>query len=143
MFASSLLFDSKPFLTCATVANSPTCLTFTAGRSARNSAATLEISYLVQLRKISTGRFLYFFKVRFSTQLLLPPLRFLCVGGCWDRDAENLPPSGMFGLVWFGLIFYVNDYEVLNHIMQNLFLQLPISIDNSCIRYVHANGTLV
>jgi hypothetical protein len=62
-----------------------------------------------------------------------------------DRLAENLPPSGMFGLLWFGLIFYVNyginDYEVLNHIMQKPFLQLPISIDTSSGVTVYGSRT--
>jgi hypothetical protein len=29
------------------------------------------------------------FYVRYSTLILLPPLRFHCVGGCWDRTQES------------------------------------------------------
>ncbi len=29
--------------------------------------------------------YFFFFYVRYSTLLHLPPLRFHCVGGCWDR----------------------------------------------------------
>jgi hypothetical protein len=32
-------------------------------------------------------RFLYFY-VRYSRLLHLPPLRFHCVGGCWDRTQD-------------------------------------------------------
>ncbi len=32
-----------------------------------------------------SGGFLDFLKVLYSTLLHLPPLRFHCVGGCWDR----------------------------------------------------------
>jgi hypothetical protein len=32
-------------------------------------------------------RFIFFY-VRYSTQLHLPPLRFHCVGGCWDRTQD-------------------------------------------------------
>jgi len=30
----------------------------------------------------------FFFSCTFSTLLHLPPLRFLCVGGCWDRKQD-------------------------------------------------------
>jgi hypothetical protein len=30
-----------------------------------------------------------FFYLRYSTLLHLPPLRFNCVGGCWDRTQDN------------------------------------------------------
>ncbi len=32
--------------------------------------------------------FSFFFYVRYSTLLHLPPLRFHCVGGCWDRTQD-------------------------------------------------------
>ncbi len=31
----------------------------------------------------------FFFYARYSTLLHLPPLRFHCVGGCWDRTQDN------------------------------------------------------
>ncbi len=31
----------------------------------------------------------FFFYVRYSTQLYLPPLRFHCVEGCWDRTQDS------------------------------------------------------
>ncbi len=35
------------------------------------------------------GRILFPFYVRYSTLLHLPPLRFQCVGGCWDRTQDS------------------------------------------------------
>jgi hypothetical protein len=35
-----------------------------------------------------TGGFLIFFYVLYSTLLHLPPLRFYCVGECWDRTQD-------------------------------------------------------
>jgi hypothetical protein len=36
------------------------------------------------------GEFFGFYcKVRYSTLLHLPPLRFHCVGGCWDRTEDS------------------------------------------------------
>ncbi len=32
----------------------------------------------------------FFFHLRYSTLLYLPPLRFHCVGGCWDRTQDRL-----------------------------------------------------
>ncbi len=39
-------------------------------------------------RQILKGGFLwiFYFYVRYSTLLRLPPLRLNCVGGCWDRN---------------------------------------------------------
>ncbi len=31
---------------------------------------------------------IFYFYVRYSTLLHLPPLRFHCVGGCWDRTQD-------------------------------------------------------
>jgi hypothetical protein len=31
----------------------------------------------------------YLLFLRYSTLLLLPPLRFYCVGGCWDRTQDG------------------------------------------------------
>jgi hypothetical protein len=41
-------------------------------------------------RKVNRGIFLvfFFFYVLYSTLLHLPPLRFHCVGGCWDRTQD-------------------------------------------------------
>jgi hypothetical protein len=36
------------------------------------------------------GFFLDFFYVRYSALIHLPPLRFHCVGGCWNRTQENI-----------------------------------------------------
>ncbi len=41
-------------------------------------------------RKLKSGGFLRFFYVLYSTLLHLPPLRFHCVGGCWDRSNPGL-----------------------------------------------------
>ncbi len=41
---------------------------------------------------LQKGNFLDFFYVLYSTLLLLPPRRFHCVGGCWDRFCP--PGSG-------------------------------------------------
>jgi hypothetical protein len=40
---------------------------------------------------LSKGRFFEFFSFlcTISTLLLLPPLRFHCVGGCWDRTQDS------------------------------------------------------
>jgi hypothetical protein len=32
--------------------------------------------------------FCFFFYVLYSTLLYLPPLKFHCVGGCWDRSQD-------------------------------------------------------
>jgi hypothetical protein len=43
------------------------------------------------------------FKIRYSTLLHLPPIRFHCIGGCWERaydcsdfgiDSQTLQPLG-------------------------------------------------
>jgi hypothetical protein len=40
---------------------------------------------------VKRGIFLdfFFFNVQYSTLLHLPPLRFHCVGGCWDRTQDS------------------------------------------------------
>jgi hypothetical protein len=41
-------------------------------------------------QQVITDIFLFFyFYVRYSTLLRLPPLRLHCVGGCWDRTQDN------------------------------------------------------
>jgi hypothetical protein len=46
--------------------------------------------YSLTLIKINRGIFLnFYFMYCFSTLLHLPPLRFLCVRGCWDRNHDN------------------------------------------------------
>jgi hypothetical protein len=35
------------------------------------------------------GDLFFIFSVLYSTLLHLPPLRFLCVGGCWDRTQDS------------------------------------------------------
>jgi hypothetical protein len=37
---------------------------------------------------LTRGIFWIFFYVLYSTLLHLPPLRFRCVGGCWDRTQD-------------------------------------------------------
>ncbi len=39
---------------------------------------------------------IFSFYVRYSTQLHLPPLRFHCVGGCWDRTQDSCD----YGIGW-------------------------------------------
>jgi hypothetical protein len=58
---------------------SPSAEHLTCWKATRLSLAT--ISKLL-------NRFLFFLNVLYSTLLHLPPLRFHCVGGCWDRTQD-------------------------------------------------------
>jgi hypothetical protein len=45
--------------------------------------------YHINTSKTEQGNFLKFFMVLYSTLLHLPPLRFQCVGECWDRTQDS------------------------------------------------------
>jgi hypothetical protein len=47
----------------------------------------LDLSTLLQT--LVGGFFKIFFSAIYSTLLHLPPLRFHCVGGCWDRTQDS------------------------------------------------------
>jgi hypothetical protein len=47
-------------------------------------------------RQLEGGFFLFFtFYVLYPTMLHLPPLRFHCVGGCWDRKTQDCCAFGI------------------------------------------------
>jgi len=45
---------------------------------------------MVDFGKVKQGDFSGLFYVLYSTLLHLAPLRFYCVGGCWDRNPSTL-----------------------------------------------------
>jgi hypothetical protein len=51
----------------------------------RGSDNTTHCSQARRINKYKIGEFFEFFDVLFSTLLHLPPLRFQCIGGCWDQ----------------------------------------------------------
>ncbi len=61
---------------------------FTVTHTLLFSLPTPSLCELIHTKPINKmGDFLIFF-VLYSTLLNLPPLRFCCVGGCWDRTQE-------------------------------------------------------
>ncbi len=68
---------------------------------------------------LKQGEFYGFFKALYSTLLHLPPLRFHCVGGCWDRTLdccdfgigiENISVRLRKGLYWRGEIVLITIF---------------------------------
>jgi hypothetical protein len=51
--------------------------------------AILTFLYVTKVRTNSLlKRGFFYFYVRYTTLLHVPPLRFHCVGGCWDRTQD-------------------------------------------------------
>jgi hypothetical protein len=63
----------------------------------QGSGAEKHISKIKYIKtSFFTGGFFWIFPVLYSPLLHLPPLRFHCVGGCWDRNQD----SSDFGIAW-------------------------------------------
>ncbi len=74
------------------------------GNIARVPTTSLRIIILLKNRGIF---WIFSFYVRYSTLLHLPPLRFDCVLGCWDRTQDSCD----YGIGWLtGFLFYACVY---------------------------------
>ncbi len=74
-------------------------------------------------RQQTGGFFFFFFYALYSTLLHLPPLRFYCVGGCWDRKSGIVNGSVGAGFFWGGGPAYSNDSTI---VWSSLHILVPL-----------------
>jgi hypothetical protein len=98
----------------------PMCFTIENARSDGSLFFLLRFCHFVFI----TGFFLDFCYVLYSTLLHLPPLRFRCVGGCWDRTQDccdfgigSQTPFFLPTLIFVIFLFFLFQYGSRSRIL--------------------------